>query len=288
MRRRRNVSISDPNPAYTVQCMSDLHFTDVSATALGYVTTDMARFPTPLAFVATGDITDDATEGQITAAKAWLDGLGPTYYLCCGNHDILNDQTPADFATDFGMTGSSFVVDLGPWVLISLPNKANTEEGISLSADDLTYLDTQLGATAKPCVVLYHTPLDGQPTSIDTARFFGTESPAPGIWNVPNTAAVKAVLADHDNARVWLSGHLHSPYWMPGKVVDLKDVGHSMVHVNLESPYYQQRVQGYNPSDPVTSFYLSVYEGYTEVRVRDHHYRVWRAYYRFPNWQAEA
>src|SRR5207245_289420 len=85
---------------------------------------------------------------------------------------------------------------------------------------------------------LYSTVLDRDPT-----RNLDYHSLEPFFY-LENSAEVRAILARHSNACLYMSGHTHTGWQAPTLVMTENLGGHPVTHVNLSSPWYTGRHHG--------------------------------------------
>jgi hypothetical protein len=258
-----------PNPLTTLQLIGDTHFGAVDTARTDLILADAPL--TPLAHVQTGDIIDTEAS-QDAAALAFLAALPADAYTVMGGHDVYGDfRTPEQWATVYSMAGQNYTVDLGPFVLIAI---APDDAGATLSAVTLAYLDTQLTATAKACVIGLHVPLYNSVLTDDLDNYFDSLISS---FQTKDHAALWSILAAHDNAVAVISGHTHSRYTDQGYVKTVQCGTHYMAIINNGSPYYNNKnTIGNNPGEIVVTNYLEVSAGQLRVGVRDHTYQQWR------------
>lgn len=220
-----------------------------------------------------GDSSDQA------AAVAWMDAIGGERGYLAGNHDIGPSYTTAQYHAAMGgdYTTTNWVEDRTHYRLIALnPDGGagwDTDAPVTLTQDTLDWLDARLGETDLPCVIVCHGPLK------DTST--GGYSTAAGIpfWHANPDTEIRAVLAAHDNAKVWAGGHTHSPR-EGGNVVRVTVGDHDLIAINTSATAYVGQKPA-SPSDslddPLYSPFVSIYSDRLEVRWRDHLTGEWLA-----------
>jgi hypothetical protein len=86
---------------------------------------------------------------------------------------------------------------------------------------------------------------------------------------------IRDVLRGHPNARLWLSGHTHSPLSAPGLIKRVRlGSRRSIVAINTSALVGIGKRR--DPRAPLCSLYLTKRPGRIEVRSRDHRNGRWR------------
>jgi hypothetical protein len=86
---------------------------------------------------------------------------------------------------------------------------------------------------------------------------------------------IREILARHRNARVWLSGHTHSPLSAPGLIKRARLAPRrTILAVNTSALVGIGKRR--NPRAPLCSLYLTHRRDRIEVRARDHRPGEWR------------
>ena len=89
-------------------------------------------------------------------------------------------------------------------------------------------------------------------------------------------AQIRQLLAHHPNAKVWLSGHTHSPLSAPGLIKRTRLAPkRSIVAINASALVGIGKRR--DPRAPLCSLYLTHQPGMLEVRCRDHRAAAWRS-----------
>lgn len=156
--------------------------------------------PGPDAVLASGDLTESGETAQYAALRAILDRLEAPVYVMPGNHDS-RQRLSAAFADHAYLPKDGFLhyaVELGPVTLIALDTVVPGEDGGTLCAERLGWLDAQLKTHRdRPVIIAMHHP------------------PVPiGIDWLDRTACANAeglaeVVARHPRVERILAGHVH-------------------------------------------------------------------------------
>jgi len=272
--------VPDPDPAGTIQLIGDMHFGQCLAQFPNYVLNDIAsgQFPEPLAYVQVGDSTNSGTEDS--QALAFLNALPKPWYTIVGNTDVYNNgRTVAAWETAYGMS-RLMSVDLGRFILLLISPDSMTEADVSkirLSTTALSWLDAQLAAATKPCLIGHHAPLAGSHGG------WNPSSAAPmhtGMVGGDDDTPIRAVLAAHDTAWAWISGHIHN---RPYESLFIKEQHTSGVTsptvacVSASSFDYNGHTAPPVASDWCTSTLITIPASgdRIEVRCRDHKQQEW-------------
>lgn len=259
--------IAAPDWTKTVHFIGDTHVGAVSAGRLASLSTDINNLSAPVAHVQVGDTTDTATAGQDTDALAFLNGLPATWYSICGGHDVWGDaRTPAQWATAYGMAGQSYVVDLTFCQLICIG--VDNATSYTLSVATLAWLDAALTAAgATPCIIVNHHPLYNTVQTPDAAKYYASLA---NTWYQKDNAAVRQIVANHDNAVAWVAGHTHSPHFANQFIYSELVGTHYVAIISCSSPYYTNFLAGEDLTEAVISLHVSLPSAsLMEVRVRD-------------------
>ena len=88
-------------------------------------------------------------------------------------------------------------------------------------------------------------------------------------------ADIRALLARHRNAKLWLSGHTHSPLSAPGLIKRTRLAPRSSI-VTINASALVGIGKRRDPRAPLCSLYLTHQPGCIEVRCRDHRAGAWR------------
>ena len=263
-----------PDWTRTVHLVGDLHagaITDVRAEA---VMCDVERLGTPALHLQLGDMTESGTGAEDRLALGFLDSLPGPWATVLGNHDILrNARTAGAWARAYGQSGHNFSVDLDfARVILIGPDRTAPGGAMGrLSPGTLVFLDDQLAQGPDECWVACHWPLFR--TVMGDPRLHFTS--AMEAFHAKPDRQIRAILARHPNARLWLSGHTHSPLSAPGliKRVRLAE-DRTLVAINASALVGIGKRR--DPRAPLCSLYLTKRRDRIEVRCRDHRAAGWR------------
>ena len=207
-------------------------------------------------------------------AREFLDDLPAEWVTALGNHDILhNDRTVADWGRAYDQPSQNFTVELD-FVRVIVVGPDLNEPGRRagrLSGATLSFLERELAGTEKDCWVVCHWPL--LRTVMGDPRLHFTS--AMEAFHAKPDASIRKLLARHRNAKVWLSGHTHSPLSAPGLIKRTRLAPkRSIVAVNASALVGIGKRR--DPRAPLCSLYLTHRPGFLEVRCRDHRAGAWR------------
>jgi 3',5'-cyclic AMP phosphodiesterase CpdA len=262
------------NWQHTVHCIGDLHAGAITHTRVDAVRRDVERLGTPALHLQVGDTTEGGNGRQDELALRFLDSMPAPWVTALGNHDILhNARTAADWAGAYGQRSQNFTVELDfVRVIVIGPNRSEPGKRAGrLAAATLAFLERELEGSAKDCWVVCHWPL--LKTVMGDPRLHFTS--AMEAFHAKPDAQIRALLARHDSAKVWLSGHTHSPLSAPGLIKRTKLAPkRSIVAVNASALVGIGKRR--DPRAPLCSLYLTHRPGGVEVRGRDHRAGAWR------------
>ncbi len=254
----------------------------------------------PMCCVSPGDLIEICTEENYTLARATLqEQLGAIpLYPGVGNHEYFDPAGSSDPATRAQMFTSFWGKPLRySWqvgdivcIMLDYPNPALLADPLMvfISQETLSFLDEQLQIhDDKPAVIFLHCPLFNTVLSRDPEQQRDYNS-LRHFFSPENSQEVRAILARHRNARLFISGHTHSGWEAPNLVVTEHFAEHDVTFVNLMSPWYTGRHKGfklsedltsstYTPDEPdvIPSFAFHLYQEQITIRVRDHRTRQW-------------
>lgn len=264
------------NPVWrhTVHCIGDLHAGAITRARMETLSRDIEQLGPPALHLQVGDATEGGKEHEDGLAREFLDDLPGQWVAALGNHDILhNDRTVADWARAYDQSSQNFAVELD-FVRVIVIGPDRNEPGRRagrLSGATLSFLERELEGTEKDCWVVCHWPL--LRTVMGDPRLHFTS--AMEAFHAKPDAGIRKLLARHRNAKVWLSGHTHSPLSAPGLIKRTRLAPkRSIVAVNASALVGIGKRR--DPRAPLCSLYLTHRPGFLEVRSRDHRARAWR------------
>jgi predicted phosphodiesterase len=272
-RWRPTSSSAVPDWSRTVHCIGDLHAGAIPRARLAAVGRDIERLPAPRLHLQIGDATESGTDDEDRQALRFLARLPGPWVTVLGNHDILhNKRSPRDWAKTYDQPGHNFTVDL-PFARLIVLGPERTDPGNQagmLSPSTLSFLDRELARSPKDCWLACHWPLF-RTVMGDPHRNFTS---AMAAFHAKPDERIRTVLARHTNAKVWLSGHTHSPLDAPGLITQAElPRERSIAAINFSALVGVGKQR--EPDDPLRSLYLTQRAGRIEVRCRDHRAGVW-------------
>ena len=264
----------NPDWKHTVHCIGDLHAGAITRVRVEALSRDIEQLGPPALHLQVGDATEGGKEHEDGLAREFLDGLPGQWVAALGNHDILhNDRTVADWASAYDQSSQNFTVELD-FVRVIVIGPDRNEPGKRagrLSGATLSFLERELEGTEKDCWVVCHWPL--LRTVMGDPRLHFTS--AMEAFHAKPDAGIRKLLARHRNAKVWLSGHTHSPLSAPGLIKRTRLAPkRSIVAVNASALVGIGKRR--DPRAPLCSLYLTHRPGFLEVRSRDHRAGAWR------------
>ena len=264
----------NPDWKHTVHCLGDLHAGGITRARVEAVSRDIASLGPPALHVQVGDTTEGGREHEDALAREFLDELPAGWVTALGNHDILhNDRTAADWARAYGQHSHNFSVEL-EFVRVIVIGPDRNEPGQHagrLSSATLSFLDRELAGADTDCWVVCHWPL--LRTVMGDPRLHFTS--AMEAFHAKPDPSIREVLARHRRAKLWLSGHTHSPLSAPGLVKRTRLAPkRSIVAINASALVGIGKRR--DPRAPLCSLYLTHRPGCIEVRCRDHRAGAWR------------
>ncbi len=263
-----------PDWERTVHCIGDLHAGAITGVRMAALSRDIDRLGTPALHLQIGDVTERGTEAQDKLALRFLEGLPGPWVTALGNHDILgNGRTAAAWARAYGQPSHNFSVDLdfARLILIGPGRSEPGKKAGRLSSATLAFLDRELAEGPEDCWIACHWPLFR--TVMGDPRLHFTSAMA--AFHAKPDERIRELLARRRNARVWLSGHTHSPLSAPGLIKRVRlSRGHSIVAINTSALVGVGKRR--NPRAPLCSLFLTQRQDGIEVRCRDHRAGNWR------------
>jgi hypothetical protein len=264
----------EPEWKRTVHCVGDLHAGAITEVRSHTVARDVQTLSAPALHLQIGDATEDGRPAEDRLAVRFLDRLPGPWTAVLGNHDIMrNTRGVKDWARAYGHPSQNFTIELEFARLIVVgPNRNEPGKRAGrLSAATLSFLDRELGRRDKDCWVACHWPLF-RTVMGDPKRHFTS---AMSAFHATPDERIREVLARHPNAKLWLSGHTHSPLSVPGLIRRAKLAPkRSIVAINGSALVGVGKRR--DPRDPLCSLFLTHQSGRIEVRCRDHRAGAWR------------
>src|SRR5579875_2693070 len=242
-----------------------------------------------------------APENYRLAKKDLAAQLGSVpFYPGIGNHEFhpesRDDQlhTAGEYSTAWDRpVRYSWTVDNILCIMLDQPNPYAPDERrenphVVFAPETLDFLDTTLARFPERIAVVFaHCPLQNTVLDRDQERNLDEDSTDPFFY-VDNSDEVRAILARHANAALYISGHTHSGWGSPNLVFTETLGSHPVTHLNLMSPWYTGKHHGprwsadrlkleYRPDDPdvLASFAVRIYPHSALIHMRDHRARQW-------------
>lgn len=265
---------AQPDWRRTLHCIGDVHAGAITPARVDAVSRDLARLPAPALHLQLGDATERGNPDEDELALAFLGRLPGRWAAVLGNHDILrNARGVDDWARAYGQSSQNYVLDLGfARVIVVGPNRGEPGKRAGrLSLATLAFLDRALEGGPENCWIACHWPLFRTVMGDPRRHFTSTMS---AFYAKPDER-IRALLAARPNARLWLSGHTHSPLSAPGLIKRVRLAPRrSIVAINGSALVGV----GKRPDrrDPLCSLFLTQQAGRIEVRCRDHRAGGWR------------
>jgi 3',5'-cyclic-AMP phosphodiesterase len=154
----------------------------------------------PDAVLISGDLAENAADGEYELVRELLAQVGAPLYVLPGNHDDRDT-----LRRHFDLPGASgmpvqYAVDLGPLRLVVVDSTRPGEDRGELDTGRLRWLDTELaGAPDRPTLIALHHP----PVSTGVAAWDEIGLPA------ADRRALGDVLQRHPQVRRIVAGHVH-------------------------------------------------------------------------------
>ncbi len=259
----------------------------------------------PAFCVSPGDLVETcAWENHRVAYETITAQLGDIlFYPGVGNHEYYgpDGEDPAHMADTYIASWHKplrYTWEAGDYICIMLdhpdPHKLNDPQCIYISSETLSFLDKSLASHAgQRAIIFLHCPLYNTVLDRDPKRHRDFHS-LEHFFAPENSQDIREILAHHNNACLFFSGHTHSGWEAPQLVCTEQLGGHPVTFVNLMSPWYTGTRAGarlsadlqsghYIADDPdvIPTFSIRLYRDYASIRVRDHQSRWW-----LKEWQA--
>lgn len=251
----------------------------------------------PAFCVSPGDIVDTCAIENYRLAKTSIEeqlGTIP-FYPGVGNHEYYgpNGEDPTQMADTYMRNWQKplrYSWQAGEVICIMLdyPDPMTLEQPkyVYLSEETLNFLDTTLAEyAAHPAIIFLHCPLYDTVLDRDPQRTRDYHS-RQNFFAPENSNEVRAILARHQNACLFISGHTHSG-WQAPNLVKTEHLGqHPVTFVNLMSPWYTGTHKGpslskgrvtYRADEPdiIPTFAVRLFPEQAVIRVREHRARKW-------------
>ena len=252
----------------------------------------------PAFCVSPGDMVETCSPENYRIARIGLEshlGIIP-FYAGIGNHEYYgpDGEDPATMADIFTMMWEkplryAWLAGNVACIMLDYPDPHTLVEAnkVYISPETLTFLENALQEfAAYPAILFLHCPLYNTVLDRDSEQHRDYNS-LQSFFAPENSQELRNILARHENACLYISGHTHSG-WEAPNLVSTEDLGgHPVTFLNLMSPWYTGRHKGprvnadgsvqYTPDDPdvLPTFAIRIYHQQINIRVRDHHTRQW-------------
>jgi 3',5'-cyclic AMP phosphodiesterase CpdA len=259
-----------------------------------------AREGMPAFCVSPGDLVEmgDPENYQLARQQLTLNLNPVPFYPGVGNHELFASSQESEtelldsFATFWEQPPRYYWVE-GEVLCVMLDVVGYGEP--MLTRESLAFLETALAKHPRHIALIFaHCPLYGTVLDRDPARDLDYNSLEPFFY-LKNSAEVRAVVARHPNACLYISGHTHSGWQAPNLVFTETLGDHPFTHVNLLSPWYTGKHHGiewldagktcrYRPDEPdlIVSMAVRVSRERINLRLRDHRAGNWLAEWNVP------
>ena len=259
----------------TIHCIGDLHAGGVKRPRVQAMLDDVKALPKPALHLQVGDSTENGLPEEDVLAKRWLGRLPARHYTLMGNHDVMhNKRTAKQWAAVHDYSSQSYVIDFPTLRIVVVgPDRDHpAERSGTLSERTLKWMEARIrNKPDKTIWVACHWPLKDTVLG-DPGRLY--TSAMQSFYAKPDDR-IRALLANHPNARAWISGHTHSPIDAPGLLTRATlPRGRKIVTVNCSGIVGVGKKR--EATDPIRSLYLTHFPGRMEVRFRDHGERKWK------------
>jgi 3',5'-cyclic AMP phosphodiesterase CpdA len=259
---------------HTVHCLGDLHAGAITDVRMNAVSRDLERLGPPALHLQIGDATEGGGAAEDELALRFLERLPGPWVAALGNHDIMrNGRSAAAWARAYGQRSQNFTVDLDFVQLVVIgPNRSERGRRAGrLSVATLTFLERELAEAGKDCWIACHWPLF-RTVMGDPRRHYTS---AMAAFHAKPVERIRELLRRQPNAKLWLSGHTHSPLSSPGLIKRVRlGPRRSVVAINASALVGVGKRR--NPRAPLCSLFLTHRPDGVEVRSRDHRAGEWR------------
>lgn len=257
----------------------------------------------PAFCVSPGDIVETATPENYQLARRELTALvgDIPFYPGLGNHELWPEheadvedveQLVGDYVTFWDKPARYYWTE-GSVLCVMLDVIGYPEP--RLSEEALRFLQTALAKHPRYIAVIFaHCPLYNTVLDRDAQRRRDYHSLLPFFY-VHNSEEVRALLSQHSNGCLYISGHTHSGWQAPNLVLTERTGRSPVTSVNLMSSWFTgfEKEPGRNEAhtafefyvdepDLVISFAFHIYRDKAIVRLRDHREQRWMAQWDVP------
>lgn len=296
----------------TFHVIGDVHWGGIYKDRLAAVQADLASGyeagDPPVCRVQVGDGSHFSQLLQLQGFVGFMDAMPPaavpagvtipgpagrSWIAIPGNHDVplyaLTEAEKPPRDDRYGYSGelgdwedetgieNRYVVDFGFVRLIMIGWWPTSS--VRFTQEQMTWLDSQhTAAGSQECWTVAHPPLHNTVLGRTVGLRRVYSSLVGGFWAQgpsPDTnTAVKDLLASHQNARAWISGHTHSPVTAPGIVSSETLGGKTVACVNVSALPWDHRGES-KRFQSLRTAYVTRDDAGISVRFRDHGQASW-------------
>ena len=266
----------------------------------------------PAFCVSPGDIGDrGAPANYELAKKEIMTHLGHIpFYPGIGNHEFLPENkddvlhTAEEFTAAWGKpvryawtagAAEEFVCIMLDQPSPFFPGTRLGNPQVIFPQESLTFLDTTLATHSERTAIIFaHCPLHNTVLDRDPENNLDDDS-LDTFFFVENSQEVRAILARHRNAALYISGHTHSGWDSPQLILTEMLGDHPVTHINAMSPWYTGMLAGprrnadrtklryyADQPDVQATFALYIAPPKAIIRARDHRTRQWLTQWEVP------
>jgi len=259
----------------------------------------------PAFCVSPGDVIEKGTlENYLLAQREIMANLDNIpFHAGIGNHEFyqVEETTPEDL---FSLAWEHpvryrWTVNGVVCIMLDYPSPfVGNDQYISISSETLAFLEESLSINPDtPAIIFLHCPLRNTVLDRDPLAHRDYNS-TQNFFSPENSQEIRAILARHQNACLYFSGHTHSG-WEAPQLVYTEELGpligdHPFTSINLMSPWYTGRHTGprlgdpdaqhldvtpviYVPDEPdvIVTFCIRLYRDKAVIRAREHRSHQW-------------